>query len=150
MDTADRHWMQQAIAQAKLGTEQGEVPVGAVLVRDNELVAAGYNQPILSHDPSAHAEIVVLRAAGEALANYRLTDTTLYVTLEPCIMCCGAIVHARVKRLVFGAYDTRRGVAGSQFDGFGLPWLNHRVEVEGGVLEQECSTLLQAFFRERR
>ncbi len=146
----DNYWMQQAVAQARLAAEQGEVPVGAVLVRDNQLIAAGYNQPILSHDPSAHAEIVALRAAGEVLENYRMLDTTLYVTLEPCIMCCGAMVHARVGRLVFGAYDTRRGVAGSQFDGFNLPWLNHRVEVEGGVLEAECSALLQDFFRSRR
>lgn len=150
MSADDIHWMRQALDQARLGAEQGEVPVGAVVIKDDQLVAAGYNQPIISHDPSAHAEIVALRAAGEALANYRLTDCTLYVTLEPCIMCCGAIVHARVKRLVFGAYDTRRGVAGSQFDGFELPWLNHRVEVEGGVLEQECGSLLQDFFRERR
>lgn len=150
MNDTDTQWMRRAIELARQGAELGEVPVGAVIVRDNQIIGEGFNQPISSHDPTAHAEVVALRAAGQALDNYRILDTTLYVTLEPCIMCCGAIVHARVGRLVFGAYDSRRGVAGSQFDGFNLPWLNHRVEVTGGVLAEECGSLLQTFFRERR
>jgi len=126
------------------------VPVGAVLVRGEEIVAAGYNAPIVSHDATAHAEIAVLRAAGQALGSYRLTDTTLYVTLEPCVMCASAVVHARVRRLVFGAWDPRAGGAGSIVNVFSLPGLNHRVDVFGGVLMEECAALLQQFFAQRR
>ena len=139
-----------ALQQARLARTAGEVPVGAVLVRSDEVIAVGANRPIVSHDPTAHAEIEVLRAAGSRLASYRLTDTTLYVTLEPCVMCASAIVHARVRRLVFGAWDPRAGGAGSITDVFALPGLNHRVDVFGGVLMDECAQLLQEFFAQRR
>ena len=139
-----------ALEQARLARTAGEVPVGAVLVRSDEVIAVGANRPIVSHDPTAHAEIEVLRAAGRSLASYRLTDTTLYVTLEPCVMCASAIVHARVRRLVFGAWDPRAGGAGSITDVFALPGLNHRVDVFGGVLMDDCAQLLQEFFAQRR
>ncbi|MGH8328003.1 MAG: tRNA adenosine(34) deaminase TadA, partial [Steroidobacteraceae bacterium] len=130
--------------------EHGEVPVGAVLVRDGIAIAAGFNRPIEAHDPTAHAEVEALRAAGQALGSYRLAGTTLYVTLEPCVMCAAAIVHARVRRLVFGAWDSRAGGAGSLLDVPALPGLNHRVDVFGGVLMEECRDLLANFFTERR
>ncbi len=142
--------MSRALERARAAREAGEVPVGAVLVRGDELIATGANCPIASHDPTAHAEIEVLRAAGRSLGSYRLTDTTLYVTLEPCVMCAAAIVHARVRRLVFGAWDPRAGGAGSITDVFALSGLNHRVDVFGGVLMDECSQLLQEFFAQRR
>jgi tRNA(adenine34) deaminase len=143
-------YMRAALAQAYAARAAGEVPVGAVLVRDEQIVAAGANRPIASHDPTAHAEIEVLRAAGTALASYRLTDTTLYVTLEPCVMCAAALVHARVRRVVFGAWDPRAGGAGSITDVFVLAGLNHRVDVFGGVLMDECAQLLQEFFAGKR
>ncbi|HET7757783.1 MAG TPA: tRNA adenosine(34) deaminase TadA [Steroidobacteraceae bacterium] len=146
----DVEFMRAALAQARSAGERGEVPVGAVLVRGDELIGVGANSPIASHDPTAHAEVQALRAGGRALGSYRLTDTTLYVTLEPCVMCASAIVHARVRRLVFGAWDARRGAAGSITDVFALPQLNHRVDVFGGVLMEECAALLQRFFLERR
>jgi len=146
----DEYWMQQALDCAARAAQAGEVPVGAVLVAGNERIAAGRNRPIGAHDPSAHAEIDCLRAAGRVLQNYRLTETTLYVTLEPCLMCVGAIVHARVARLVFGAHDPKSGAACSVCRGFELPGLNHRVAVEGGVLETQCAAPLRAFFRARR
>lgn len=146
----DTHWMRQALAQAELAAAAGEVPIGAVLVKGDVLIASGWNQPIAGHDPTAHAEIRALRAAGQALQNYRLPDTTLYVTLEPCLMCAGAMIHARVARLVFGAHDSKRGVVDSRWEVFEAPWLNHRVEVTGGVLEDECAALLKQFFRDRR
>ena len=146
----DAAFMRVALGQALAAAASGEVPVGAVLVRGEEIVAAGYNAPIVSHDATAHAEIAVLRAAGQALGSYRLTDTTLYVTLEPCVMCASAVVHARVRRLVFGAWDPRAGGAGSIVNVFTLPGLNHRVDVFGGVLMEECATLLQRFFAQRR
>jgi len=142
--------MRAALAHAVAAGERGEVPVGAVLVRGGEIIAAGGNSPIASHDPTAHAEIEALRAGGRALGSYRLTDTTLYVTLEPCVMCAAAIVHARVRRLVFGAFDPRAGAAGSITDVFALRELNHRVDVFGGVLMEECAQLLQQFFAARR
>ena len=142
--------MRVALEHAAAAGARGEVPVGAVLVHDSRIIAAGGNAPIASHDPTAHAEIEVLRAAGKALGSYRLTDTTLYVTLEPCVMCASAIVHARVRRLVFGAWDPRAGAAGSITDVFALPQLNHRVDVFGGVLMEECAQLLQQFFAARR
>ena len=142
--------MRAALAHAVAAGERGEVPVGAVLVRGGEIIAAGGNSPIASHDPTAHAEIEALRAGGRALGSYRLTDTTLYVTLEPCPMCAAAIVHARVRRLVFGAFDPRAGAAGSITDVFALRELNHRVDVFGGVLMEECAQLLQQFFAARR
>jgi tRNA(adenine34) deaminase len=142
--------MRAALAQAVAAGARGEVPVGAVLVGGGEVIAAGGNSAIANHDPTAHAEIEVLRAGGRALGSYRLTDTTLYVTLEPCVMCAAAIVHARVRRLVFGAFDPRAGAAGSITDVFALRELNHRVDVFGGVLLEECAQLLQQFFAARR
>lgn len=142
--------MQHAIALARCAEADGEVPVGALIVQEGRVLGEGWNRPICDNDPSAHAEIVALRAAAQQLRNYRLAGSTLYVTLEPCIMCTGAMVHARVERLVFGAYDVKRGAAGSQFNAFALPGLNHQVKVTGGVLERECAELLQAFFRQRR
>jgi tRNA(Arg) A34 adenosine deaminase TadA len=146
----DATFMRAAIEQAAAAGARGEVPVGAVLVLGKDIIATGGNAPIASHDPTAHAEIEALRAGGRALGSYRLTDTTLYVTLEPCVMCASAIVHARVRRLVFGAWDPRAGAAGSITDVFALPQLNHRVDVFGGVLMEECGQLLQRFFAIRR
>lgn len=149
-DARDMHWMQRALALARCAEADGEVPVGAVLVRDGEVLGEGWNRPIADCDPTAHAEIVALRAAARAVGNYRLPGGTLYVTLEPCLMCTGAMVHARVDRLVFGAFDPKRGAAGTQFDVFSLPGLNHAVTVQGGVLEAECARVLRDFFRRRR
>jgi tRNA(adenine34) deaminase len=146
----DAAFMRAALGQALAAAASGEVPVGAVLVREEEIIAAGHNAPIASHDATAHAEIAVLRAAGQALNTYRLSGTTLYVTLEPCVMCASAMVHARVRRLVFGAWDPRAGGAGSVINAFALPGLNHRVDVFGGVLMEECAALLQQFFAQRR
>jgi tRNA(adenine34) deaminase len=147
---SDVDFMRMALEQAALAQARGEVPVGAVLVRNDEVIAMGSNHPIASHDPTAHAEIGALRAGGLALSSYRLTDTTLYVTLEPCVMCASAIVHARVRRLVFGAWDPRAGAAGSIVDVFKLDGLNHHVDVFGGVLMEECSEQLKQFFGARR
>ena len=146
----DVDYMRLALAQAQLAQRAGEIPVGAVLVRDQQVVARGANRPIAAHDASAHAEIETLRAAGQALGAYRLPDTTLYVTLEPCVMCAAALVHARVRRVVFGAWDPRAGAAGSLIDVFRLPGLNHRVDVFSGVLAEECQQLLRDFFALRR
>lgn len=142
--------MRLALQQAEQAGRSGEVPVGAVLVLDGSVVARGGNCPIATCDPTAHAEIIALRAAGQALGSYRLTDTTLYVTLEPCAMCAAAIVHARVRRLVFGAWDVRAGAAASTQNFFARPSLNHRVDTFGGVLMQECSELLRRFFEASR
>lgn len=147
---SDVDFMQRALELADAAETNGEVPVGAVLVRGDEIIAEGANRPIASHDPTAHAEIEALRAGGQVTGSYRLTDTTLYVTLEPCAMCAAAIVHARVRRLVFGAWDPRAGAAGSIVDVFTLPGLNHRVDVFGGVLADECTRRLKQFFAERR
>jgi tRNA(adenine34) deaminase len=147
---SDVDFMQRALELADAAETNGEVPVGAVLVRGDEIIAEGANRPIASHDPTAHAEIEALRAGGRVIGSYRLTDTTLYVTLEPCAMCAAAIVHARVRRLVFGAWDPRAGAAGSIVDVFALPGLNHRVDVFGGVLADECTRRLKQFFAERR
>ena len=147
----DQHFMSLAYRLAEEAGAAGEVPVGAVLVRDGQVIGEGWNQPISSHDATAHAEIVALRNAGRAEQNYRLPGTTLYVTLEPCPMCAGAIVHARVERVVYGAADPRSGAAGSVFDL--LPSdarFNHRTSVEGGIMGGECGELLRAFFRARR
>lgn len=146
----DSAFMRIALGHALAAGDAGEVPVGAVLVRGEDVIGSGANKPIGSHDPTAHAEIQALRAGGQALGSYRLNDTTLYVTLEPCVMCAGAIVHARVRRLVFGAWDARAGAAGSITNVFTLPGLNHRVDVFGGVLMEECARLLQEFFAPRR
>jgi len=150
-DDPDRSFMQRALELAHQAEAHGEVPVGAVLVRDGEIVGEGWNQPIGAHDPSAHAEIMALRDAGQQLGNYRLTDTTLYVTLEPCPMCAGAIVHARIGRVVFAASDPRSGAAGSVFDL--LPSddrFNHQTACEGGVMAEEAGEMLRDFFRARR
>lgn len=146
----DEYWMQQALLLAEKAEQQDEVPVGAIIVKDNQLIAEGWNQPIQSHDPSAHAEMQAMRAAGKALNNYRLVDTTLYVTLEPCSMCVGAMVHARVRRVVFGAYDVKTGACGSAVNLADAAHHNHRIEVTGGVLEKPCRELLQGFFRRKR
>jgi tRNA(adenine34) deaminase len=146
----DLDFMARAFELAREAASAGEVPVGAVVVKDGEIVAEGWNRPIGTCDPTAHAEIIALRAAGTALGTYRLTDTTLYVTLEPCAMCAGAMVHARVRRLVFGATDPRAGAAGSVFNVAQNPALNHRMEVSGGLLADECGALLRDFFAARR
>ena len=146
----DAHWMRHALLLATRAAAEGEVPVGAVLVKDGVLMAEGYNRPIIDHDPSGHAEMIALRAAAKALGNYRLTGTTLYVTLEPCVMCAGAITHARVQRLVFGAADPKAGAVHSLYDVIANPRLNHRLEWTGGVLEAECGQVLRDFFRARR
>ena len=146
----DADWMQAALLLAARAAASGEVPVGAVLVQGESLLAEGWNQPIAAHDPTAHAEVLALRAAGQSLGNYRLADTTLYVTLEPCLMCVGAIVHARVARLVFGAFDPKSGAVTSCMHGFDVPGLNHRVASAGGILAGECGALLKQFFRDRR
>jgi len=142
--------MRRALELAAVAEAAGEVPVGALLIRGEEALAEGWNCPIGESDPTAHAEIRALRAAGAALGNYRLPGTTLYVTMEPCPMCAGALVHARVGRLVFGAPDPRAGAAGTVFDLVRSTELNHRLDVIGGVLEPECRELVQAFFRARR
>ena len=147
---ADAAFMAQALELAREAEAAGEVPVGALLVLDGNVVARARNAPIASNDPTAHAEIQVLRAAGAAVGNYRLPGSVLYVTLEPCPMCAGALVHARVARLVYGAADPRSGAAGSVVDLVRSPDLNHRVDVTGGVLAAECRDLLQGFFRDRR
>ena len=146
----DQDFMALALEQARLGGERGEVPVGAVLVREGEVIGRGFNCPIGSHDPSAHAEMVAIRAAALQVQNYRLPGSTLYVTLEPCSMCAGLIVQSRVARVVYGTTEPKAGVAVSQGDFFAQDFLNHRVLVEGGVLAEACSELLREFFRERR
>lgn len=148
--SADRRWMARALELAAEAEAAGEVPVGAVLVRDGALLAEGRNAPIALHDPTAHAEVQALRAGARAAGNYRLPGTTLYVTLEPCAMCAGALVHARVARVVFAATDPRGGAAGSVFSILGTDRLNHRVEVEGGLMAEEAGERLRAFFAERR
>jgi len=146
----DPQFMQLALAQAQHAWALGEVPVGAVVVRDGSVIAAGFNQPIGRHDPTAHAEIVALRGAAEKLGNYRLPGCELYVTLEPCVMCSGAMMHARLARVVYGATDPKTGACGSVLDLFAQERLNHHTEVVGGVLAAESSELLKRFFAERR
>ena len=150
MDKIHEYYMQFAIEQARLAEAIDEVPVGAVLVQDNTIIVSAHNQPITNNDPTAHAEIQLLRAAGKKLNNYRLPNTTLYVTLEPCTMCLGAMIHARVSRVVFGAYDQKTGVCGSCQDLSSSGCFNHSIEVEGGILADECKKLLQNFFKKRR
>lgn len=162
----DHFWMQRALMLAKLAAKNQEVPVGAVLVVDNQMIGEGWNRPICTHDATAHAEIIALRLGAEKLKNYRLVHSTLYVTLEPCVMCVGAIVHARVERVVYGAPDPKSGAVVSRFQlgdaslyprskmtsepRVNSPAFNHRVEYEGGLLVDECSAVLKEFFRERR
>ncbi len=146
----DRQFMQEALEQARLAALAGEVPVGAILVRDGQVIGRGFNQPIGNHDPSAHAEMLALRTAAQGVANYRLPGATLYVTLEPCVMCSGAMLHARIDRVVFGASDPKTGAAGSVLDIFASKQINHQTQVEGGILAEECGQILRDFFRERR
>lgn len=146
----DLIFMRQALEQAQNAWALGEVPVGAVVVKDGQVVATGFNQPIGTHDPTAHAEIMALRTAATLLGNYRLPGCELYVTLEPCVMCAGAMMHARLARVVFGASDPKTGACGSIVNLFEQERLNHHTEVIGGVLAQQCSQLLKDFFAERR
>jgi len=150
MEFTDEYWMKKALELARKAQAEDEVPVGAIIVKDNQLIAEGYNQPIKSNDPSAHAEMIAMSNAGQVLNNYRLIDTTLYVTLEPCSMCAGAMIHARVKRLVFGAFDAKTGAAGSAIDLISHDAHNHKIEVTGGVMEEKCRIVLQGFFRGKR
>lgn len=149
-NSIDLTFMHRALTLARQAEQAGEVPVGAVVVKNNEIIAEGFNQPIATQDPTAHAEIVALRAAAIHLKNYRLIDTTLYVTLEPCAMCVGALLQARVSRLVFGAVDPRGGAVSSVFELLSEPRLNHRIHWQSGVLAQACGDLLKTFFQARR
>ena len=146
----DAAFMQLAIDEATQAATRGEVPVGAIVVREGVVIARGFNQPIGLHDPTAHAEIQAMRAAGQALGNYRLPGCDLYVTLEPCAMCSGAIQHARIRRVVWGAADPKTGACGSVIDLFGNPTLNHHTVSHGGIRSSECAALLQSFFMQRR
>ena len=146
----DERFMREAMELARQGSERGEVPVGAVLVQDGEVIGRGFNCPISTSDPSAHAEMVAIRAAAAAVQNYRLPGSTLYVTLEPCSMCAGLIVHSRIARVVYGTTEPKAGVAVSRGQFFSQDFLNHRVLIEGGVLAQECSEMLSNFFKARR
>lgn len=146
----DAAWMREALAEARTAADTGEVPVGAIVVKDGAIVGRGRNAPVAAHDPTAHAEVAALRDAAQRLGNYRLDGCTLYVTLEPCAMCSGAMLHARLARMVFGAADAKTGVAGSVLDLFAEPRLNHHTAVQGGVLADECAALLQGFFSARR
>lgn len=146
----DAAWMRHAIRLAQRAEQQGEVPIGAVLIKEGICIGEGWNRPISAHDPTAHAEITAIRSAGAVLANYRLPGTTLYVTLEPCVMCMGAISQARIQRLVFGAFDPQRGAVCHALNLADADFLNHRLSWDGGVLAKECSDLLKDFFRSRR
>jgi tRNA(adenine34) deaminase len=146
----DEYWMRQALLLAQQAEHNGEVPVGAVIVLNDQLIGSGWNQPISQNDPTAHAEIVALRAACLQQQNYRLPNSTMYITLEPCIMCAGAIIHARIERVVFAATEPKTGAAGSCFDIFNTTQLNHRVNCDQGVLAEESSILLRDFFRSKR
>lgn len=147
---SDEYWMRQALSLAQRAQEEGEVPVGALLVLDNQVIGEGWNRPIGRHDPTAHAEIMALRQGGAVLQNYRLLNATLYVTLEPCVMCAGAMVHSRIRRLVYGAADEKTGAVGSLVDILRHPGMNHQVEIVTGVLAEECAATLSNFFRMRR
>ena len=149
-EAVDEFWMQHACILAEKAAQQGEVPVGAVLVLGNQMIAEGWNRSIQLHDPTAHAEMMALQKGGEKIKNYRLVDTTLYVTLEPCPMCAAALVHARIKRLVYGAFDLKTGAAGTVFNLVNDARLNHQVEISAGVLESRCRQQIRAFFKARR
>ena len=146
----DQQYMRMAIEQAQLAAQSGEVPVGAVLVRNGEVVAKAFNKPIANHDPSAHAEMLAMRQAALAEENYRIPGSTLYVTLEPCAMCSGAMLHARIERVVYGAPDPKTGAAGSVLDLFASKQINHQTSVEGGIMGEECGQILRDFFKGRR
>lgn len=150
MNDTDLHWMQYALTLANKAEQLGEIPVGAVLVKDNTVIGEGWNQSITLSDPSAHAEMIAVRAAGKLVNNYRLIDSTLYVTLEPCPMCAGLLVHSRIKRLVFGASDYKTGSAGSIMNLTNHPDLNHQIEVTGGILKDQCAENISRFFSDRR
>jgi tRNA(adenine34) deaminase len=143
-------YMQAALEQARLAFSAGEVPIGAILVIDDAIIARGFNQPISAVDPTAHAEVLVLREAARAIGNYRLTDAVVYVTVEPCLMCVGALVHARVREVVYGAPEPKTGALVSSVRGLDVPGLNHRFAITGGVLEAECRDIIQQFFKDRR
>ena len=147
---SDEEWMQHAFQLAKKSETHDEVPVGAIVVCKNKIIGEGWNQPISSHNPTAHAEIIALKDAGEKIGNYRLPESTMYVTLEPCVMCAGAIVHARIAKLVYAVKDDKTGACGSVFNITQADKLNHRVRIEIGILEKECRTLIQDFFKEKR
>jgi tRNA(adenine34) deaminase len=146
----DQQYMRMAIEQAQLAAQSGEVPVGAVLVKDGQVISKAFNKPIANHDPSAHAEMLALREAALAEENYRLPGSTLYVTLEPCAMCSGVMLHARIDRVVYGAPDPKTGAAGSVLDVFASKQINHQTSVEGGIMSEECGQLLRDFFKGRR
>ena len=146
----DEEWMRRALELALRAEAEGEVPVGALVVRDDQLLGEGWNQPVALRDPTAHAEILAMRNAAQRVGDYRLAGTTLYVTLEPCPMCAAAVAHARIARLVFGAWDPRQGAAGSAFNLVSAPEMNHRVDAFGGVLSEECGAQLKRFFAARR
>ena len=146
----DQQYMRMAIEQAQLAAQSGEVPVGAVLVRGGQVISRAFNKPIANHDPSAHAEMLALREAALAEENYRIPDSTIYVTLEPCAMCSGAMLHARIDRVVYGAPDPKTGAAGSVLDIFSSKQINHQTSVEGGIMSEECGQLLRDFFKGRR
>lgn len=149
-ETTDEVFMRRALALAAEGAARGEVPVGAVVVKGGVIVGEGFNQPIFAHDPTAHAEVVALRDAASRIGNYRLLDCDLYVTLEPCLMCCGALVHARVREVIYGADEPKAGSVRSRLAALELPYLNYRVATRSGVLADECAALLSDFFRSRR
>lgn len=146
----DQQYMRMAIEQAQLAAQSGEVPVGAVLVKDGQVISKAFNKPIANHDPSAHAEMLALREAALVEENYRIPGSTLYVTLEPCAMCSGAMLHARIDRVVYGASDPKTGAAGSVLDIFASKQINHQTSVEGGIMSEECGQLLRDFFKGRR
>ena len=146
----DHQFMRMAIEQAQIAAQSGEVPVGAVLVRDGKVISKAFNKPITNHDPSAHAEMLALREAALIEENYRIPGSTLYVTLEPCALCSGAMLHARIDRVVYGASDPKTGAAGSVLDLFSSKQINHQTSVEGGIMGEECGQLLRDFFKERR
>lgn len=150
IDNIPQKWMENAFELAQKAKEQGEVPVGAVIVHESKIIGEGWNQPISSNDPTSHAEIVALRQAGLALSNYRLSGAVMYVTLEPCAMCAGALVHARLAKLIYAVGDPKTGACGSVFNLLQTNELNHKVEIEKGVMEEECRSLIQAFFQEKR
>ncbi len=149
-DNSDEFWMNHALRLARRAWDEGEVPVGAVLVHNGQVIGEGWNRPIGHHDPTAHAEIMALRQGGKVLNNYRLLETTLYVTLEPCVMCAGAMIHGRIGRLVYGACDQKTGAAGSLLDVIRHPGMNHQMQVSSGVLDTRCTAMLSDFFRQRR
>lgn len=147
---SDEYWMQRALVLAERAATQNEVPVGAILVYSDSILSEGYNNSISENDPTAHAEMIALRRAGEKIGNYRLIDTTLYVTLEPCLMCAGAMMHARIKRLVYGANEPKTGAIISTTQVFDQVCMNHRIQYQNGILAEECGNIIQQFFRDRR